>query len=441
MPRPVILLSIPGLRPADVRKMPVLSELAAAGRQAALVPSFPCVTWPVQANMLTGRLPCEHGIVANGLFRREERRAVMWTLGNETIERPQIWDTLHRHDPALRSAVWFPMLGEGCGADVVCMPAPVHNPDGSESLWCYSRPDDLYGTLKTQLGDFPLQHFWGPLANVKSSAWIADSAAIAAESHRPDFFYVYLPQLDYAAQKAGPDSVEADRAVAELDGLLGRLFDRMQAAYGPADLSWLVAGEYAITPVDHVAYPNRLLRDAGLLAVREEAGAEQIDFHRSRAWTLVDHQLGHTFVRGADSGVVRDVVDLFADATGIADVLVGDDRAKHALDHRRSGEAVLVSTSDSWQAYYWWFDDDRAPDFARTVDIHRKPGYDPVELHFDPSTRGIPLDATLVKGSHGAPALNESQQTVLIASDGDALVEPTYHDVDVARLVLERFGM
>ena len=74
----------------------------------------------------------------------------------------------------------------------------------------------------------------------------------------------------------------------------------------------------------------------------------------------------------------------------------------------------LISTPNSWQAYYWWIDDARAPKFARTVDIHRKPGYDPVELHFDIATKSIPLDATLVKGSHGAPARDASQRGVLL---------------------------
>jgi hypothetical protein len=447
MPDNIILLSVPGLRPRDVDAMPHLRALAERGGRASLVPSFPCVTWPVQANMLTGCLPDEHGVVANGFYGRERREIEMWTASNDRIERPQIWDVLHEHDPALTSAVWFPMLSKGCGADYICMPAPVHNPDGTESLWCYSRPTALYGDLRDAHGHFPLQHFWGPLANIQSTAWIAATAVDAAARFRPRFFYIYLPHLDYAAQKTGPDSPQAIAALAELDQVLGRLIAGIEAAYGAAPL-WLVASEYAIVPVDHVTYPNRVLREAGLLTVRldaggrlDDGGGELIDLSDSRAWALVDHQFSHIFVRDADAATIDKVARLFRGREGIAEVLLGVDRARYGLDHPRSGEVVLVSTANSWQAYYYWLDDARAPAFARTVDIHRKPGYDPVELHFDPQTRGIPLDATLVRGSHGAPPFTLDQRGVLIASEPGVFDSPEYCDTDVAGLVLREFGI
>ncbi|MCA9227026.1 MAG: alkaline phosphatase family protein, partial [Planctomycetales bacterium] len=187
----VVLLSIPGLRPADVERMPRLTQLMSGGERATLTGNFPCVTWPAQANMLTGKLPREHGVIANGFYWRDSHKVEMWTAWNDKILAPQIWDLLHHQDQRLTSAVWFPMLSKGCGADYICMPAPVHNPDGSESLWCYTRPTELYGELRDSLGHFPLQHFWGPLANIKSTAWIVDSAVVAVEKFKPNFFYLY----------------------------------------------------------------------------------------------------------------------------------------------------------------------------------------------------------------------------------------------------------
>jgi predicted AlkP superfamily pyrophosphatase or phosphodiesterase len=437
----VILLSIPGLRPQDLAAMPQLSALMAPGDRATLVPSFPAVTWPVQANMLTGKLPRHHGVIANGFYWRERHEVEMWTAWNDKITSPQIWDLLKQHDPALTSAVWFPMLSKGCGADYVCMPAPIHNPDGSESLWCYTKPTELYGTLRDTFGHFPLKHFWGPLANIQSTAWIAKSAAYAMQQYRPNFFYIYLPHLDYAAQRNGPDSAAAMQAVAELDAVVGELADAGAAAYQNENLLWLAAGEYAITPVDHVSYPNRVLREAGLLTVRETDQGEQLDFAASKAWALVDHQFSHVFVRNAEPAVIDRVVDLFATHEGFAEVLAGDERAKYLLDHPRSGEVILISTPNSWQAYYWWLDDSRAPRFARTVDIHAKPGYDPVELHFDFATKSIPLDATLVKGSHGAPAALDSQRTVLLSSQKGVFVETPTPDTDLAEIVCRQFGL
>ncbi len=438
MKKRVVLLSVPGLRGQDIDAMPNLKKLADAGGRATLVPSFPCVTWPVQSNMLCGTLPDEHGVVANGFFWRDKCKIEMWTAWNDKIERPQIWDVLHQRDPRRTSAVWFPMLSKGCGADYVCMPAPIHNPDGSESLWCYTKPTELYGELRDRHGDFPLQHFWGPLANTKSTTWIAESAADAAERFAPDFFYIYLPHLDYAAQKTGPNSAAAQQAVADLEELLGRLFTGINTAYGGETL-WLVASEYTIVPVDHVTYPNRVLRKAGLLAVRDEDDGEHLDLEHSLAWSLVDHQFSHVFVRDANAAIIAQVKELFAGAEGIAEVLSGDEREKYKMHHERSGEVILISTANSWQAYYYWLDDDRAPGFARTVDIHRKPGYDPVELHFDPATKGIPLDATLVKGSHGAPAITEQQRGVLICSQ-PGVVSGELRDVQIAALVLDQFN-
>ncbi len=362
----------------------------------------------------------------------------MWTAPNDCIERPQIWDLLSHHGAGLTSAVWFPLHSKGCEADYVCTPAPIHNPDGSESLWCYTRPTDWYGTLRDALGHFPLMNYWGPMAGAKAGQWIADSAVLAARQWQPDFFYIYLPTLDYAAQRTGPDSAAAQQAVADLDAIVGRLAEGMADACDVEPL-WLVAGEYAITPVEHVCYPNRVLREAGLLAVREEPDGEHLDLEKSQAFAMVDHQCSHVFTADGDSSLAARVAEAFRGRPGIAEVLVGSQRGRYELEHPRSGEVILISTPQSWQAYYWWLSDDRAPAFARTVDIHRKPGYDPVELHFDPATKSIPLDAALVKGSHGAPAVDRSQQSVLLASDPGLFPGTSVEDIDVFEVVLKHF--
>lgn len=439
MPKHVVLLSIPGLRRQDLALMPRLSKLAAAGEVATLTPSFPAVTWTAQANMLTGKLPSEHGVIANGFYWRDKHEVEMWTAWNDKIQAPQIWDLLHQQDPALTSAVWFPMLSKGCGADFICMPKPVHNPDGSESLWCYTKPVELYGKLRDAYGHFPLKHFWGPLANIQSTAWIAKSAEYAALQFKPNFFYIYLPHLDYAAQKLGPDSEAALKAVVDLDVVIGQLVDSFSASLGTDNLVWLAASEYTITPVDHVTYPNRILREAGLLTVKEVDGLEYLDFENTPAWALVDHQFSHVFVKGNDYKIADQIGELFRFRDGFDEVLVGDQQAKYRLQHERSGDVILISMPNSWQAYYWWTDDAKAPKFARTVDIHNKPGYDPVELHFDMATRSIPLDATLIKGSHGAPATSDSQRGILVSSQANVIGSIDIRDDEVCGIVLRQF--
>jgi predicted AlkP superfamily pyrophosphatase or phosphodiesterase len=440
MPKPLILLSLPGLREKDVAVMPHLRNLMAGGEIAELTPSFPCVTCPVQANMTTGKTPGEHGVVGNGFYWRDKKQVEMWTAPNECIERSQIWDLLHHHERGYSSAVWFPLHSRGCEADFVCTPAPIHHPDGGESLWCYTRPLELYGQLRDALGHFPLKNYWGPTAGIQSSRWIADSAVFAARRWQPDFFYIYLPHLDYAAQRSGPDSAEADAALQELDAVLGQLASELTEACDETPL-WLAAGEYAITRVDHVEFPNRVLRESGLLSVQQRDDGEELDLAASRAFALVDHQFAHVFVQDAEEAAIRKVVELFRGRPGLAEVLSGTQRSRYGLDHPRSGEVILISEPRSWQAYYWWHDEALAPPFARTVDIHRKPGYDPVELCFDPVSKSIPLDAALIRGSHGAPAEDRTQRTVLLASEPLCFPASQLKDTDVFGVVMQHFGL
>lgn len=436
MSNSTVLVSIPGLRVQDLERLPSLRRVTHADGIRPLSPSFPCVTCPVQATLTTGVGPQRHGVIANGFFDRESGEVEMWTSWNDCIQAPQVWELLHRHDPGLTSAVWFPMHSKGATADYICTPAPIHNPDGSESLWCYTCPTELYGELRDTFGHFPLMNFWGPLASLKSSDWIVDSAVWAAGKFHPRFTYIYVPHLDYAAQKFGPDSPQALQAVADLDGTLEHLITGLEQA-GLGEIHWLFASEYVITEVHEVAYPNRVLREAGLLSLRTEAGKEHLDPLGSRAWALVDHQLAHIFVR--DAGEIDRVADLFRQHPFVDQVYTGADRGQAQLDHPRSGEVVLISKPDAWFAYYWWLEDEFAPPFARTVDIHRKPGYDPVEMFLDLSTRSTPLDATLVRGSHGYPAEIPERKGVLVSSA--PLDQEEYQDLDITPLVLKDFGV
>ena len=432
----VVLLSIPGLRGRDLGHMPRLSELACSGTAEPLTPSFPCLTWPVQTTLATGVSPEQHGMIANGLFHRETGEVEMWTAWNDAVQSTQVWDRLHNLDHSLTSAVWFPMLAKGCGADYVCIPAPKHNADGTETMWCHTKPEPLYEELLDELGHFPLINFWGPLANIKSTDWIVDSAVLMAKQQRPRFSFIYLQHLDYAAQKFGPESQQATTALGELDSAIGRLIDGFTEA-GMDDILWLAASEYVITPVSDVSYPNRILRDAGFLTLKEADGGEVLVPGESRAWAMVDHQLAHVFVKSESD--IPAVAEVLNSDPLVERVLVGEQLNSFGLDNPRSGEIVIISQPEAWFAYYWWLDDDRAPSWARTVDIHRKPGYDPVEMFIDMPSRQTPLDATLVGGSHGYPADADERRGILLSSDASVVGEETIHDRDIAGMVLRNF--
>jgi len=444
----LFVLSIPGLRPnvIDHNATPALYQWANSGAAAELVPTFPCVTSPAQATMWTGTPPSEHGVIANGFYDRAKREASFWVAGSEVIAGEPVWAALRRIRPGFTSALWHGQNVKGASADFIVTPAPIHDPDGTTKLWCYSKPESLYPQLLEALGHFPLQHYWGPLANIQSTKWILDAAAWLAAKHAPNLQWIYIPHLDYAGQKFGPNSPEAKSAVRELDACLARFVDQCASVPALRDAAFLVVGEYAMTDVSGVVYPNRALRGAGLLAVEDRDGQERIDWLRSQAFAVVDHQFAHVYVHADQSGererMEQRVEEVFHDVPGVAGVFSGKKRKEIGMEHPRAGDVVLVCDESYWMAYYWWLNDAAAPSFARTVDIHRKPGYDPVELFFDPVAKGIPLNAALVKGSHGVPATAKHHRTVVICSTATKALEAgcVYRDVDVKRICLELLG-
>ncbi|MFM9059253.1 MAG: alkaline phosphatase family protein [Planctomycetaceae bacterium] len=446
----VLVLSVPGLRQADLARMPTLAALAARGQCLPLAPGFPALTCPVQATLTTGATPAVHGIVANGLFDRASRHLEMWISPDAVHRAPRLWDVVKRARPDVRTAAWFLLQSKHATADLVCLPAPKHNPDGSETMWCHTNPEPLYASLRETLGEFPLHKFWGPVAGIESSRWIARSFVEAARPAPPHLACVYLPHLDYAAQRSGPDSPPALAACGDLDAEIATLIDDFGGLVGRANLTVLVVGEYAIRPVTRAVFPNRILREAGLLAVRDTTDGEILDSAGSRAWALADHQVCHVYLRDAGDAALRgDVAALFRGVAGVGRVLAGADLVATGLaaspvqgQESRCGDVVLESALDAWFAYPYWLDDARAPTFARTIDIHRKPGYDPLELHLDRGALpriAIPLDTSLVKGSHGAVDPANPHETVFIASRVGIVDRPTLAMREIAPLVQRLF--
>ncbi|MCH8149220.1 MAG: alkaline phosphatase family protein, partial [Planctomycetes bacterium] len=187
----LIVLAVPGLRPGDVdrKTTPTLFDWANQGAIAELTPTFPCVTSPVQANMLTGTPPAKHGVIANGFFQRDRDEVEFWVAPNEIVRGEHVWDALRKSYPGYTTAVWHLQNIKQAGADFIVTPAPIHEPDGTTKLWCYSKPDGLYEELLAALGHFPLQHYWGPMANIESTKWILTAAAWLIDRHAPNLHW------------------------------------------------------------------------------------------------------------------------------------------------------------------------------------------------------------------------------------------------------------
>jgi predicted AlkP superfamily pyrophosphatase or phosphodiesterase len=416
MPRRLLVIDVAGL--VEELLGPRLSALGRAGWQRPLRPVFPAVTCTAQASMLTGLLPDGHGIVGNGWYFHELSEVLFWRQSRHLVQAPTAWEQTRATRPGLRVAHLFWWFAMYCGADVAVTPRPEYPADGRKIPGIYTQPPALRARLEQRLGPFPLFKFWGPATGIESTRWITDCALDVLRADQPDLALVYLPHLDYVLQSHGPAHPLAREHALQLDEQAGRLLD--EAARQGMDV--LVVSEYGIGAVSRVVYPNRALREAGLLtALWQDSVGETLDAGASRAFAVCDHQAAHVYV--ADPADVLPVARLLGALPGVGRVLTGEARRAAGLDHPRAGQVVLEAAPDSWFAYNYWLDDARAPDFARTVDIHRKPGYDPAELLLDPALRApklriarrllarrlgfrnlldvIPLDPSPIAGSHG----------------------------------------
>jgi predicted AlkP superfamily pyrophosphatase or phosphodiesterase len=410
--------------------------------------------------MLTGKTPDQHGIVANGWLWRDTGEVRFWQQSNRLIESEPIYETAKRiaasQGRAFRSAKLFWWFNQGARVDISITPKPHYGADGNKTFGIYGTPQGLTDRLEARLGRFPFQSFWGPLAGLPSTTWIAQCAAEVLLNERPDLTLVYLPHLDYDPQRFGPRGCEISKLVEEVDAAAEPI---LEAAAKIGGRVWVVS-EYGHVQVQRAIELNRILRRAGFLTVRPGPFGEILDTFASRALAVCDHQVAHVYVRETADRIP--VKEQLAAVPGVAKVLAGEERAEVNLSHSRSGELVVMAEPDAWFAYPFWLDDRSAPDFARTVDIHRKPGYDPCELFLDPDLlwpRGrallrliqkklgfrtlfdvIPLKPSLVRGSHGVPPGDAADLPVLIG-DGPA---PDRHDLEmtaVRGLVLSALGL
>lgn len=404
---------------------PRIKTFTQKGALATIQPAFPAVTCTAQSNYLTGTLPRDHGIVGNGWYNHELAEVQFWKQSNLLVHGKKIWDDLREQIPNFTCAKLFWWYNMYSSADFSVTPRPIYPADGRKFFDIYTSPTSIRPDIKKEIGEFPFPCFWGPAAGVKSpqgsadgaSQWIAASARWIEEKFHPSLSLVYLPHLDYNLQRLGPSHPSTAKDLHEIDEIVGDLIVFFQTR----SVQVILLSEYGITDADTPIHLNRIFRAQGWLTIKGELGLELLDCGASQVFAVADHQVAHIYLK--DRTQERKVRDTIEKQTGIDQVL--DKRAQDSLgiNHPRSGDLIAVASERAWFTYYYWLDDERAPDFARCVDIHRKPGYDPVELFLDPAAKlikmkiawrllqkklgfrmlmdVIPLDASLVKGSHG----------------------------------------
>jgi len=448
----LVVLDVVGLTPRALAHAPRLAALASSGFRATLDPVFPAVTCPAQASMFTGLLPRDHGVVGNGWYSHELSEVLFWRQSSRLVSGRTVWEEARERDSRFTGAHLFWWYAMYSSADVVLTPRPAYPADGRKIPDLWSHPSELRAEMQRELGPFPLFEFWGPRAGLASTRWIAEASRRVIEKKRPTLALVYLPHLDYDFQRYGPEDARSVAAIRDVDAVAGDLADSARA--GGAEV--IVLSEYGITPVSGDVALNRSLRRAGLLRVLDQVGFELLDAGASRAFAVADHQAAHVYVANPrDVDAVRRVLEA---EPGVDAVLDKSEQRALGVDHPRSGDLVAVARPDRWFSYYYWLDEAKAPDFAPTVDIHRKPGYDPAELFLDPAIPlvkarilwklarkklgfrtlldVIPTHGALVRGSHGRPP-DSADDGPLLLSTSKTGARARLHQTDVADLLLD----
>lgn len=434
-----VVIDIVGLSTSVIGEhTPFLSKYIAERNLHTIEPLFPAVTTTVQSTYVTGKWPAEHGIVGNGWYDREDCEVKFWKQSNKLVQAEKIWERARKEDPAFTCSQMFMWYNMYSSADYSVTPRPNYLADGRKLPDIYSQPAELRDTLQQKLGQFPLFQFWGPGANIKSTQWIADASMLTDDLHDPTLTLIYLPHLDYCLQKRGPALNDIAAELKEID----QVIEKLVRFYESKKARIILLSEYGIAPVNQPIHINRILRKAGLLQIRIERGLELLDPGASKAFAVADHQVAHIYIN--DPSVADQVRAILEKVPGIDRILDKEGKAAHHIDHERAGDLMLMADANSWFTYYFWLDDAKAPDYARMVDIHKKPGYDPVEMFMTSKLRAgyklmrkkmgfryvmdvIPLDAGLIKGSHGSVNVAKQFHPVLISEQKltDAPVQPT----------------
>jgi len=384
-------------------------------------------------------MPAAHGIVGNGWYNRELAEVQFWKQSNHLVQGRKVWEELREIHPGFTCAKVFWWYNMYSTADWSITPRPMYPADGRKVFDIYTAPMSLRHEIKKELGEFPFATFWGPAAGRKTpqggpdaaSRWIAESAKWMEDRYRPSLSLIYLPHLDYNLQRIGPAHSGIAVDIRAIDTIVGELIDFFQQR----DVAPLLVSEYGITPVDTPIHLNRIFREKGWITIKDELGLEMLDGGASRAFAVSDHQVAHIYLN--DASLMKPARELMEKQPGVARVLGEEEKAAMGLNHPRAGNLVAFAKENAWFTYYYWLDDAFAPDFARCVDIHRKPGYDPVELFLDPKLPWpkakiagrllqkklgfrmlmdvVPLDASLVKGSHGICPASAKDYPLLLA--------------------------
>ncbi len=341
-----------------------------------------------------------------------------WKQSNHLVSGRKLWEALREVDPSFTCAKLFWWYNMYSSADYSITPRPMYPADGARCSTstrtrcrCGRKSKATLASSRSAASGGQHRTSNRPAGSRNQPSGSSAGSALASRSSTS-------PTSTTTSNASGASDISLiAKDLKEIDDVVADLID----CYERHQVKVVLLSEYGITDVSRPVHLNRLFRQGGWLQVKEELGREILDLGASRAFAIADHQVAHIYLN--DPSILTEVQSLCEQTPGVGQVLAGEAQVRAGMAHERAGDLIAIADADSWFTYYYWQQDRLAPDFARCVDIHRKPGYDPVELFIDPTIKLpklkiatrllkkklgfrmlmdlIPLDANLVRGSHG----------------------------------------
>lgn len=267
--RPVLLISIDGLRPADVLEarerglnLPNLTAFVTNGSYArGVVGVLPTLTYPSHTTLITGVSPARHGIVANNTFDPMHINDDGWYWYAEDNKAETLWDAAFRARLTTGNVHWPVSVGA------------AHITWNLPQIWRTGHPDDrkLLRALATPglVAEMEAARREG-YADGKDETLPGDKlragfAQSLIRHHQPGFLTVYLTALDHQQHLTGPGSPEAQHTLEAIDGLVGEIVAIERQFHPDAVIS--VVSDHGFAQVDTAINLYRPFIDAGLVTI------------------------------------------------------------------------------------------------------------------------------------------------------------------------------
>jgi predicted AlkP superfamily pyrophosphatase or phosphodiesterase len=307
---PVLMISIDGLRPADVieakqrgLKIPNLRKFLTEGTYATgVVGVLPTVTYPSHTTLITGAAPARHGVISNTTFDPKQINASGWYWYASDIKLPTLWSATAAAGKTVGNVHWPVSVG----ATGVTWNLPqiwrTGHADDAKLVTVLSTPG-LVAELEQATGETYAQ---GIDESIESDENRGRFAVKLIETHKPDFITAYLTALDHEQHAEGPGAPQAHAVLERIDAIVGTLVAAERAAHPDAVIA--IVSDHGFETISHETNFFRAFIDAGLIRLDDKGAVAAWD---AMPWPT-GGSVAFVLARKDDPALEKRVYDLLA---------------------------------------------------------------------------------------------------------------------------------